>query len=125
MPQAQILFHYLGHQEAYGAKAAMRVLRESPGKGISLPEERPYVLAINGQVIEGRLVMSWTFSSNLHHQKTVKRLARWHIERLRAIVEARQSGEKHLFSPSDFPNAGLNQQDLDTLIASISNQDER
>ncbi|HZF37309.1 MAG TPA: amino acid adenylation domain-containing protein [Blastocatellia bacterium] len=125
LPQAPILFNYLGHQEGYGAKASMRVLHESPGKGISLPVERSYLLVINGQVIEGQLVMSWTFSRNLHHQETVERLASWHIERLRAIVEACQSGERHLFSPSDFPGARLNQQDLDTLIASISNQDER
>ena len=75
---------------------------------------------INAQVREGRLVVDWSYSTELHHPATVEGLSDRVLEQLTALVDhCRAAGEKR-FTPSDFPEASLSQDDLDGLLDQLN-----
>ena len=88
----------------------------SAGRASSLEGERAYLLEINAQVVDdGSLVATWTYSSQVHDEATVARLARRYVEVLGELIEHCCSAGAGGYTPSDFPLAGLDQQALDEL----------
>jgi len=61
-----------------------------------------------------------TYSESLHRRETISRLAEDFIEELRALIKHCQSAQEISYTPSDFPDAELNQQELDELITMLS-----
>jgi non-ribosomal peptide synthase protein (TIGR01720 family) len=79
---------------------------------------RNYLINVIGRVTQGRLQMNWAYSTNIHQDNTIERLADGFMEALRMIITHCQSSAGG-FTPSDFPKAGLNQKDLDKFIAKL------
>jgi non-ribosomal peptide synthase protein (TIGR01720 family) len=82
------------------------------------------VLEVTGWVADGRLQLQWVYSRNLHHPLTVERLAGWYGEALRALIAHCQSPAAGGYTPSDFPLARLDWQELDELVARFSQTEE-
>ena len=70
-------------------------------------------------LIDGRFEATWTFSSQIHRRATIERLAHRYTAALNALIDSRQSAEAGGFSPSDFPAAHVDQQQLDRLLSSL------
>ncbi|HYN84436.1 MAG TPA: amino acid adenylation domain-containing protein [Pyrinomonadaceae bacterium] len=120
LPRAQILFNYLGQlDQALPEGAPFAVAGESTGPAQSPRGRRPYLIEINGGIAEGRLSLDWTFGTRVHRRETVEALARGFIEALRAVIAHCRADEVGGYTPSDFPQARLNQQNLDSLLAKI------
>jgi non-ribosomal peptide synthase protein (TIGR01720 family) len=66
-----------------------------------------------------RLQLDWTYSENIHRRATIERLAHSFVEALRALIRHRRSSEATGYTPSDFPEAGLDQRELDELLAEL------
>ncbi|WP_259765174.1 condensation domain-containing protein, partial [Pseudomonas protegens] len=77
-------------------------------------------LSLDGQVYGGELSLSWTFSQQMFDTATVQRLADDYAEELKALVAHCCAPEQAGATPSDFPLAGLNQQQLDRLPLSLA-----
>ncbi|KAA5840184.1 amino acid adenylation domain-containing protein, partial [Pseudomonas chlororaphis] len=77
-------------------------------------------LSLDGQVYGGELSLSWTFSTQMFDAATIQRLADDYAAELKALVahccEPGQGGA----TPSDFPLAGLDQQQLDRLPVALA-----
>jgi non-ribosomal peptide synthase protein (TIGR01720 family) len=74
---------------------------------------------VDAAVTGGRLRVSWTFGPRACERETVERLADGYLAALREIVEHCRHPHAGGFTPSDFELAGLDQDDLDALLASV------
>jgi non-ribosomal peptide synthase protein (TIGR01720 family) len=64
-------------------------------------------LDIVGIVTEGRLRITLSYGSRTHRRETAERLAAAYAGALRELIEHCRSSEGEVFTPSDFPKAGL------------------
>ncbi len=79
---------------------------------------RPYAIEVSTVVARGRLRADWTFGGT-HRAGTVQALAdRWLCELRTMMAHALQSRDAG-FTPSDFPEAALSQDDLDDVLAEL------
>ncbi len=118
--EPQISFNYLGQFDP--------VQRNSPwfswapfsaGAAVSPRRRRRHLLEINAIVVEGRLRVSWGYSTNRHRTSTVQGLSEAFVEQLRVIIRHCVQPEAGGYTPSDFPEAKLDQQALDQLVTEL------
>ncbi|MEU3571408.1 amino acid adenylation domain-containing protein, partial [Kitasatospora sp. NPDC036755] len=112
----RIGFNYLGRQDRTATPGGL--LREPAGPltgGMDRTARRPHVLDVLGQVADGRLSFTWSYSRALHHGGTVARLAAELLDELREIVRHCAEPGAGGRTPSDFPLAGLDQAGVDRL----------
>lgn len=125
LPQAEVLFNYLGQTDQVISHSSLFApAKESTGSARSLRGSRVYLLEVVAIVVGGQLQVNWTYSEAIHQQVTVEKLANSFIKALRSLITHCQSHEALGFTPSDFPQAKLNQQDLDKFLAKFNRQTE-
>lgn len=121
MPRAEVSFLYLGQLDDVLRDSTPFVpAAESRGPTVSPRATRSHLLMISGFVGGGRLQLDWTYSANVHSAATVEQLAERYLQSLRDIVRYCSEAEAGGFTPSDFPAADLNQEELDELIQDLS-----
>jgi amino acid adenylation domain-containing protein/non-ribosomal peptide synthase protein (TIGR01720 family) len=76
---------------------------------------RTYLVDVIGVVEDGELELGWTYSTAVHDENTVLRLAEQVMTALREIVEHCASPGAGGRTPSDFPLTQLTQSDVDEL----------
>jgi non-ribosomal peptide synthase protein (TIGR01720 family) len=116
----RVVFNYLGQLDgAVSGGSMFRGARESAGASRWGGGERTHVLSINASVAGGRLAVSWGYGKGLHRRETIERAAGWMAEELRALIKHCREEGAGGFTPSDFPEAALSQEELDDFIASV------
>ena len=113
----ELYVNYLGQAAGTASDGAPRFVSE----GLRAPNgEVNRSWEINAQVSGGRLVVDWSYSTDLHLPVTVEKLCDRLIGELSGLVDhCRAAGEKR-FTPSDFPEASLSQDDLDGLLDQLN-----
>ncbi|HLK57996.1 MAG TPA: amino acid adenylation domain-containing protein, partial [Chthonomonadaceae bacterium] len=120
MPNAEVSFNYHGQANAeQSGPGVFRIAHASVGAVHSPRADRPYLIDVIGQVAEERLQVAWLYSARLHRRETIENLAAGYLEALRALIANCKAQETVGYTPSDFPDAQVSQQALDTLLASI------
>jgi non-ribosomal peptide synthase protein (TIGR01720 family) len=121
MPVADVSFNYLGQfDQVLDRDGLLRPARESSGQGHSPNGQRPYRLEISGGISDGRLQLAWMYSTALHKRESIEEFAAEYTDALRTIITHCQSEQAGGFTPSDFPEAALSQEELDQLVAELS-----
>ncbi|HKV12758.1 MAG TPA: amino acid adenylation domain-containing protein [Thermoanaerobaculia bacterium] len=121
LPQAQILFNYLGQvDQALSGSATFGPARESAGLSMDPAESREYLLDVQGVVTGGRMHLTLRSSERVHRRETLEALAEGIWRHLQALIEHCLSPEAGGFTPSDFPLAALSQAAVDRLTADRS-----
>ncbi|MCE1119031.1 non-ribosomal peptide synthetase, partial [Pseudomonas sp. NMI795_08] len=117
LPQPRITFNYLGQLDgiADGEHGAWLPAMEARGAEHSPEAPLDNWLNLNGQVFDGRLQISWTFSRERFDRATLQGLAEDYQRELAALVGHCCRAEVAGVTPSDFPLAGLDQAQLDRL----------
>lgn len=116
-----VSFNYLGQFDQVLSEASpFSLAEESIGAFKSLGGSRSHPLRINGSVMRGQLQVAFAYSESMFRQHTIERLAREFISALRFLISHCLSGEAGGYTSSDFPEAGLRQEDLDKLLARFS-----
>ncbi len=103
-------------RELGGPELALRV-GEAPA---AEPEAgcRP-ALELRLAVVGGEALIAWSFAPGAVARERVEALDRALREALREIVAAGRDGEAVAVSATDFPEAGLSQEDLDRVLGSL------
>ncbi|MFI9272171.1 non-ribosomal peptide synthase/polyketide synthase [Kitasatospora sp. NPDC052896] len=117
-PAPEVGFNYHGQWDA-GDTGTDGLYRGSlpPTGGDTDPDEpRPYLLDITGVVQHGRLELGWTYPTAVYDEATVRRLGEEMCAALRDIVAHCARPGAGGRTPSDFPLAGLAQEQLDRLV---------
>ncbi len=128
LPQAQMSFNYLG-QFASGTADDTDIEADNiaPTKSSGLTRSprgnRHYLLEINGRIEQNQLRLQWTYSENYHSRDTIDMLANKFIESLQALIRHCQASEPSGYTPADFPSVGLNQSELDSLLAELTDDE--
>ncbi|MFJ6381175.1 non-ribosomal peptide synthase/polyketide synthase [Kitasatospora sp. NPDC092039] len=112
----RIGFNYLGRQDRGTAPGSLLLAPAGPlTGGMDRTARRPHLLDVLGQVADGRLSFTWSYSRAVHHRRTVARLAAELRDELREIVRHCAEPGAGGRTPSDFPLAGLDQAAVDRL----------
>lgn len=118
-PKAQVSFNYLGQFTSHQiGEMGWKLSQESSGSIHSPLGKRSHLIAIHGIVVDGQLDMEWQYSENFHHQTTIKNLAAAYRDSLESLINHCLSVEGG-YTPSDFPDADLNQVELDELLSEL------
>jgi amino acid adenylation domain-containing protein/non-ribosomal peptide synthase protein (TIGR01720 family) len=121
LPQAEVLFNYLGQFDTSSYEESIfRFARASTGATHSASEPRSHLLDINGQIVDGELRFTWRYSRHIHYRDTIQRLAQSFMEHLKNLIAHCRSLRISEYTPSDFPLALLDQQQIDALTRQVS-----
>jgi amino acid adenylation domain-containing protein/non-ribosomal peptide synthase protein (TIGR01720 family) len=117
LPEAEVIFNYLGQMDQLtGEAAAFEIAREAPGPERSLRDQRTHLIDINGGIAHGCLQMEWTFSANLHRRETIERVAQSFSAALRSIIGS-QSAEAAI--PAEAAEFGWSSDDVSDILNEI------
>lgn len=120
MPQVQVAFNYLGQFEP--TQIAGLIQGEAPealGLLDSPHMQHPYLIVINGVVTNQQLQLDWLYHTNMHYRATIEHLANRYLTHLAAPIDHCLAADAGGFTPSDFPEAALSQDELDQLLAEL------
>jgi non-ribosomal peptide synthase protein (TIGR01720 family) len=121
LPQPEVSFVYLGQlDQELSASSPFKLVLEASGPARSPRGSRSHLLEIVALVAEGCLRVDWSYSEQVHRRVAIEGLAQSFLEALRSLIVHCQSPEAGGFTPSDFPDIDLSQQELDELLRKIS-----
>ncbi|MEW6733890.1 MAG: SDR family NAD(P)-dependent oxidoreductase, partial [Acidobacteriota bacterium] len=79
------------------------------------------LIAIRTMLIDGKLQANFHYYKDTHRRTTIEILASEFLLALQTIITHCQTSNAGGYTPSDFPHAGLNQEELDELMAELGN----
>jgi amino acid adenylation domain-containing protein/non-ribosomal peptide synthase protein (TIGR01720 family) len=120
VPSPEISFNYLGQFDQVYSETGWKFAPEATGQRRSPRQKLEHRLALDCLVVGGELQIDWTYSSQVHQRETIEDLAQSYLQNLTVLIEHCQFTEVGGFTPSDFPEADLNQTDLDLLLSKIN-----
>ncbi|WP_175653603.1 non-ribosomal peptide synthetase, partial [Pseudomonas sp. Marseille-P9899] len=117
LAQGAIVFNYLGQFDGSFAEedGLLRPSGESSGDMHSLDAPLDSLISVSGQVYGGQLELKWRFSTAVFEEELLQGLADQYGAALRQVIEHCAHAESAAATPSDFPLANLDQQDIDGL----------
>ena len=119
---SEVLFRHLGEFD-YRPASPSTVARLHQGSCDVLRRPRAmrsYLLQLETLIADGRLHMEWHYKANLHKRRTIEQLGENLIEELNNLIRHCTTPGVGGYTPSDFMEAGLTQQELDQLVAELS-----
>jgi amino acid adenylation domain-containing protein/non-ribosomal peptide synthase protein (TIGR01720 family) len=119
LPQGQILFNYLGQFDQVVRESDFGFAVEDSGRAFSLLGERQHLMEINGQITNGCLCLTWSYSGKQYRRQTIQELADNYQQQLQQLIE--HCTTSYGYTPSDFPLAALEQTQLDQLAQHYGN----
>jgi non-ribosomal peptide synthase protein (TIGR01720 family) len=121
LPQAELSFDYLGQfDQILPHSSPFKLLDDSYGQMRSSRGKRKYLVEIEGGIIGDQLHLRWKYSKNIHKNSTIENLAQGFMEALSKLIDHCLAPTAGGYTPSDFPEADLSQEELDELLAQIS-----
>jgi non-ribosomal peptide synthase protein (TIGR01720 family) len=124
-PKAEMSFNYLGQfDQLHNDESLFSVAEESTGEWQSPRACRPYLIDVIARVQDGRLHVDWVYSTTIHHRSTIQKLADGFMRALRGLIEHCLSPDSGGFTPSDFPLAEVDAEELDALAELLDKIDD-
>jgi non-ribosomal peptide synthase protein (TIGR01720 family) len=119
-PEPQLLFNYIGRldQRRGTARGRFAELPDRLAPDRAGESQRSFLIDIEAAITDGQLQVHWGYSTHRHSEDTVRRLAQRYLHHLTELVEHCAAGASGA-TPSDFPLAGVDQQTLDGLLATL------
>jgi amino acid adenylation domain-containing protein/non-ribosomal peptide synthase protein (TIGR01720 family) len=116
MPQAELSFNYLGQFDGlFEDSLLFSPAQEKAGRSTAQENRSHHALDVVARVVDGQLQIHYSYDAAVFLEATIRRFADRHVDALRQIIEHCRSEEAGGHTPSDFPLAGLSQQQLDVL----------
>lgn len=115
----EISFNYLGQFVNVHENSSLISIADQPsGFSVSDANHRTHIIGLNAFISNGELMISWSYSGNLHKKETIENLGNIYIIELQQIVEHCLQPESKGYTPSDFPFTNINQDELDDVLTS-------
>jgi len=112
-----VLFNYMGTVPGSGARSGpVRAVEPMFFAGRAPTNRRSHLLEINSRHEDENLKMEWIFNRAAHDRLMIERWSRAYITELERVIEHCASREEAGFTPSDFPEAEMSQQELDSFL---------
>ncbi|MBW4556592.1 MAG: amino acid adenylation domain-containing protein [Trichormus sp. ATA11-4-KO1] len=121
LPQPEVVFNYLGQfDQTFSDSSIFKISQDAQGQTRNSLNGEAYILSIDALVIDQQLRINWTYSEKIHRRSTIERLAQGFLEALQTLITHCQSPEIGGYTPSDFPEADLSQEDLERFLERIN-----
>jgi amino acid adenylation domain-containing protein/non-ribosomal peptide synthase protein (TIGR01720 family) len=114
-----ILLNYLGRIAPPAPAAVLRRISGLEASSRDPRSVRPHPLEVIAAVRDDRLVLDWVHGETQLSRETVERVAGWFEEELIGLIDHCRSAGTGGFTPSDFPDADLDQEELDRFLESL------
>ncbi len=117
---AQVSFNYLGQlDQAANQSPLLGLTQESVGMTRHPASRRSYLIDINSSLVNQQLLVDWTYNGALHQPATIAKLANGFIAALSSLIAHCQAPNVGSYTPSDFPDEALSDDDLDAIMAQL------
>ena len=117
LPPAPVSFNYLGQLPLASVDDLFSPLAsESFGQQRCPDAQRSHWIEINAAIFQGELHIDWIYSFHVHSRHTMEQVADLFIDELHTLIAHCRSPEAVGYTPSDFPDAGLSQTEIDTIL---------
>lgn len=118
---SEVLFNYLGQHDL--AAGDLRVIQDIDVGTLRDPRNRRgYLLEVNAWVANGQLRINWSYDTQIHSSETLTTLANQYLSALKSLIAQCTDDESGGFTPSDFPDADLDQANLDDFISQLTEE---
>ncbi|MCP5425323.1 MAG: amino acid adenylation domain-containing protein [Gammaproteobacteria bacterium] len=118
LPLPEISFNYLGQFDP-DLGGWLTPAREPTGPSMAPQNPRYHLLDVSASVFEGRLTVHWFYSTRCHRRSTIERLAEGFKKSLLDLIAHCQSPQAGGYTPSDFPDVELSQENLDRILDAV------
>jgi non-ribosomal peptide synthase protein (TIGR01720 family) len=123
LPEPEILFLYLGQLDAAFGATGQWALAPEPGGAQRDPRNgRRHLFEVSAALKGGRLVTTWIYSRNCHHDATVRALVERFLDALRALIAHCREAALRGQSTPRFSAGHLTRRELDTIRAQLGAQ---
>jgi amino acid adenylation domain-containing protein/non-ribosomal peptide synthase protein (TIGR01720 family) len=120
---ANVSFNYLGRMDtAVTSSELFSRASESPGPSQPSGALRRHMMEIEAYILESAVHVRWSYSTNLHTEKTITCLLNKFLSELQLLVDHCQSSKAEVYSPSDFALAGLKESELKRITRRLKSQ---
>ena len=117
--EPEYLFNYLGRASTDGG-SLLRWVSSADESGRHPDDKRAHRIEVVAVVRSDTLVVTWHYSDLHDERDVIEGIARSHIDRLRSLISHCASEGSGGLTPSDFPAAGLDQDELDDFLDGLS-----
>ena len=125
LPRPEVIFNFMGQsRQGPSAGSLWHPATQSSGPSRSPRQPRSHLIELNAEIIDGALSAEFTYAADCHMPATIASLA----ARFHAVLEALAVECRHApraYHPSDFPETGLSQAELDQALAELGIAQER
>lgn len=117
LPAPEVSFNYIGRQRPSRARdLRCRPLDALFGVSRDARACRHSLIEISATVLDDRLELACRYSRNIHRRETIQELMCRVGETLGALAETTPAAGERSASAAEFPDAGLSQEELNSLI---------
>ncbi|HMR40461.1 MAG TPA: amino acid adenylation domain-containing protein [Ignavibacteria bacterium] len=121
MPEREVIFNYLGQfNEIISKGSDWKTGKQSLKLSQNKENKRDHLIEINSLIIYDKLKMDFVYSTNFHKKETIELFADLYKRSLEKLIAHCTKDETGGITPSDFSSSGLNQQELDNLLANLN-----
>ncbi|MGF1737867.1 amino acid adenylation domain-containing protein [Photobacterium satsumensis] len=113
----QVAFNYLGRFSPTSADEGFSLADDEVGLTADENNRRSHHIIIDAWETDQQLTFRWSYSSAIHRDETVARLAEGYLAQLAEITAACCAPDTKGYTPSDFPLLDLSQCQVDRLVA--------
>ncbi len=118
---APISFNYLGEVEKFFAPGGfIRRVATDLGPSRDPRNHRPYPIEVEARIAADRLEIIFTYSASRYRAVTMDAVAARTIAALRDIITHCLRPGAGAYTPADFPDTEITQDDLDQIVAQVS-----
>jgi non-ribosomal peptide synthase protein (TIGR01720 family) len=126
LPAAEMSFHYRGQTDDLPPSSSVfRIAKEELGPSAEAGAIRAYILEVTAKIRNGQLRIALTYSEQLHKRASIEVLAQALHEALLALLTESSTAGWQGYTPSDFPEAKLDQKELDNFLAKVRRASQR
>lgn len=119
IPQAQVLFNYLGQFDQVIAGSRLFSFASEPVGLWHHPQgKRTHLLEVLARVAGGQMEVQFNFSRNVHSRLTVEKIATRYSAALMELINLSSAADLQRWSVADFPLAKLEAPELARLLKS-------
>ena len=125
LPQAEVSFYHMGHVNSIlETTSIFNLTDEQRNPDRNKPGDWRHLLEITSSISQGQLHIIWKYSTANYLRTTIQKLTGEYMLALKNLITHCTSPIAVRYTPSDFPEANLSQQELDDLLLEINKSED-
>ncbi|NJO88541.1 MAG: hypothetical protein HC831_05925 [Chloroflexia bacterium] len=117
----QLSFNYLGQLDIQENDNDLFSLKNEDLGSLHGPDNcRNHQIDVNAYVIDNKIHFDFEYSENLNRTETIREFANDYIESLQQIINYCANTSTNNYTPSDFADVDLDQDELDSILSELS-----